>query len=273
MTSVELPDAERRRGLLVSILSFFEARLLSIIFLLIAMLATIAYFFAGWSPPRWLLVVLAAVVFSIPFGLATGVYSRSVLSTTDWVYLVDLDARTVDMAIYRMPPHELARVDVLEGDLAKPSPRIYLGKAVDLDARTCKGTWPGTLDDRELLASLHAVRRCRGKLEEDAKKGFALRSNLHAIVRQATRKNVLQVVETFERGALPGDGQHIDESVTESIDSFDVESAVDLDVDLPDDLDADDLGLDDLDADGNSENSDGLGDLFAGATSDGDGDD
>jgi len=243
----KLPDADRSRGVLVSILSFLEARLLSIVVVLLGMLATIAYFFAGWSPPRWLLVVLAAVVFSIPFGVATGAYSRSVVSSTDWLYLVDLDARTVDMAIYRLPSHELAQFDVLEDDLTKPSPQIYLGKEVDLESRTCKGTWPGTLDDRELLASLHAIRRCRGKLEEDAKKGFALRSNLHAIVRQATRKNVLQVVETFERGTLPGDGKHIDESVQESIDSFDVESTVDLDVDLPDELDTDDLDLDDLD--------------------------
>jgi len=258
----KLPDAERSRGILVSFLSFLEARLLSIVIVLLGMLATIAYFFAGWSPPRWLLVVLAAAVFSIPFGVATGAYSRSVVSSTDWLYLVDLDARTVDMAIYRLPSHELSEFDVLEDDLTKPSPRIYLGKEVDLENRTCKGTWPGTLDDRELLASLHAIRRCRGKLEKDAKKGFALRSNLHAIVRQATRKNVLQVVETFERGTLPGDGKHIDESVEESIDSFDVESAVDLDVDLPDELDADDLDLDELNE---MDNGDGTADDLLGS--------
>ena len=61
----KLPDAERSRGILVSFLSFLEARLLSIVIVLLGMLATIAYFFAGWSPPRWLLVVLAAAVFSI----------------------------------------------------------------------------------------------------------------------------------------------------------------------------------------------------------------
>jgi len=89
-----------------------------------------------WSPDRGTMIACVALVASIPFGFMTGTVSRSLFATTDWVYLVDLDARVLDGAVYRMPSADLAEFEVISGQLTDLSPTLYVGKQVDLEART-----------------------------------------------------------------------------------------------------------------------------------------
>lgn len=261
MTKIREHDSD---SLLISLLSLVEARLLSLLFVIVGLLLLVAYLFAGWSPPRWLLLVLTAGLASVPFGLVTGFAAKSQLSSTDWVYLIDLDARVLDGAVYRMPPHHLAQFDILEGELSHLGPSLYVGKQVNLDELTAKGTWRGTLDDRQLCRSLQAVRECRGQLQEDAKKGFALETNLHAIVRHATQQNVLSIVDTFRKGTLPEEGDALNDATAEAIEEFDVQESLnlaDFEDGLLEDVDVEELtGLDDLDA-AADDAGDGLGDL------------
>jgi len=266
-------------SLLLSLLSLVEARLLSLLFVIVGLLFLVAHLFAGWSPPRWLLLVLTAGLASLPFGLATGYAAKSQLSSTDWVYLIDLDARVLDGAVYRMPPHHLAQFDILEGELTHLAPSLYVGKQVDLDEQTAKGTWRGTLDDRQLCRSLLAVRECRGQLKEDAKKGFALETSLHAIVRNATRQNVRSIVDTFEKGTLPEEGDALDDATAEALEEFDVQESLnlaDFEDGLLEDVDVEKLtDLDELDAEADAagddlDDADTFGDKLIGPFEDGD---
>ncbi|MFC7230328.1 hypothetical protein ACFQMM_01150 [Saliphagus sp. GCM10025308] len=85
---------------------------------------------------------------------------------------------------------------------------------------------------------------CRGMLEEDARKLFALEANLWSIVYRATKDATKSVVETFEEGTLPDRGEGVDVAVNDALEDFGLlEKMNELD---QDDLDLE-ADLDDLD--------------------------
>lgn len=185
---------------------------------------------------------------------------------TNWVpepvsvWLIDVDARVTDGAIYRFPAEDFGALEVVDGDLEQWGPVLYAGSNVDLEEMTVEGTWRGTLTDRELVASLQKVYECRDLLEEDAQRAFAYENNLWSIVRIAAKDAVASVVETFERGTLPDEGDGLDHAVNDALDQFGLErrysgdddALEELDVDLDelgDVLDAADVDADDLDRD------------------------
>ncbi len=186
---------------------------------------------------------------------------------TNWVpepvsiWLVDVDARITDGAIYRFPAEDFSDLEVTDGELEQWGPILFAGTNVDLEAMTVEGTWRGTLTDRELVASLQKVYECRNLLEEDAQRAFAYENNLWSIVRIAAKDAVASVVSTFEKGSLPDEGDGLDHAVNDALDQFglerrysgDADALEKLDVDLDelgDVLEAADVDVDDLDDQG-----------------------
>lgn len=144
----------------------------------------------------------------------------------DWLWnptvywLVDVDARVLEGGIYRIPSQAWTDWDVTDGDLDWVAPNLAFGKNVDLIEQTVEGTWRGTLSDRELLRSLSAVAECRGETLEQAHRGQLLEDHIFTIVREQTQKRVRSIVETFERGALPGDRGDLADDLDEQLEEF-----------------------------------------------------
>lgn len=239
----ELPSRPDR-GVAVAALDVLKARLISIVLVLVAAGVAMTYFVGFWSPPRFVWVVLAAALATLPIAVPSGIYARNQVGSTDWFWLVALDAGHHDLAIARMPQRHIADLDVLDGELSNPAPGVYCCRSFDLDAMTAEGTWAGTLDDRQLLASFQAIRECRNQLERDAREGFLLRNNLYSIIRSAVTRNTRNIVQAFEESALPDRGESIDTIIAETLDDWDPQGSRSLvdDDDLVDlDLDLDDL--------------------------------
>ncbi|MFC6976492.1 hypothetical protein ACFQL1_20325 [Halomicroarcula sp. GCM10025709] len=155
----------------------------------------------GVDIPRNVRIIGLSGLISLVFlGRPTGKKVRSMLWDPNYIWIVDVDARVLEGGIFHMPAQRFQQWTVTEGSLDWVSPNLAFGKQVDLLEQTVEGTWRGTLSDRELMRALQAVEECRGQLEEDAKRGFAIESQAFTIVRNATRKAVFRIVETFEKG-------------------------------------------------------------------------
>lgn len=191
--------------------------------------------YVGFDPeiPRTVKVFFLALALLSPAGYILGNYIVSLLWTTTYIYLVDLDAAETDGAIYRFPFDTFREIETTDGQLDRVSPHFYIGKNVDLENLTVDGTWRGTLSDRELLRQLQKVEECRGILEDDAKRGFVIESQAWTIIRGATRKAVLSVVSTFERGSLPDDGNGINQEIDAALDQFDLDRHIRDETDTP----------------------------------------
>lgn len=172
-----------------------------------------------------LIGVVAAVTTPL-VGRPAGKRVVGMLWDPSFVWLVDLDARRFDAGIYRIPAQRFREWDVTDGSLDWVTPHLAFGKNVDLVNSTVEGCWRGTLSDRELMRSLQAVEECRGQLEDDAKRGFAIESQMWTIVRGATRQAVMRVVSTFERGTLPDEGEGITEEIDSAIEQFGLERKI-----------------------------------------------
>jgi hypothetical protein len=181
----------------------------------------------GVEYPRTLRIMGVAVFASLLFvGRPTASKVRSLLWDPNWIWLVDIDARKTTGAIYRLPGQQFREWTVENGDLDWVRPNLCFCKNVDLEAQTVEGCWRGTLTDRELMRSLQAVEECRGQLEQDAKRGFAIEAQAFTIIRNATRQAVLRIVSTFERGTLPDEGEGLTEEINDAIEQFGIERKI-----------------------------------------------
>lgn len=233
------------------IMEFVRARFLSIVGVAAAAAGVALYLGVDIEIPRQVQVFLLAAVGLSPGAYMVGQYIVSLLWNPNYVYVLDIDAREIDGALYRFPYGTFKELEVVDGVLDQVTNSLYIGKNVDLENLTVEGTWRGTMSDRELLRSLQKIEECRGTLEEDAKRGFIIESQAWTIIRGATRSAVLSVVSTFERGTLPDEGEGINEEIDAALERFDLErqlrdenpdpspedvaeSPEDLDVDLDD---------------------------------------
>jgi hypothetical protein len=208
--------------------------------------------------PRYAKVFLLTMLFLSPFGYIVGKYVVGLLWNPNYIYLLDIDARYIDGALFRFPYEDFRALDVTDGELDQLTNRLYIAKAVDLEAGTVEGTWRGTLDDRELLRSLNKIEECRGRLEEDAKRGFSIETQAFTIIRNATRAATLSIVETFERGTLPDEGDAIGEEIEAALEQFDLDKQIrhiddDDETPTPEEAATDGLDPDDLLDEGTSE--------------------
>lgn len=194
--------------------------------------------FLGIDPevPRWAKLFGLTFLVISPAGYMTGKKVVSLLWEPNYVYLLDIDARYQTGALYRFPFEHFHELEVVAGELDQLTSSLYIGKAVDLEEMTVRGTWRGTLTDRELLTALHKVDQCFGQLREDAKAGFAWENNAFTIIYNATRTGVRRVVETFEQGTLPDEGEGLGDAVDEALERYDLEQEVE---ELEEDLDLD----------------------------------
>jgi len=181
----------------------------------------------GFEYPRNLRVMGLAVFISLlVVGRPTGRKVRSLLWDPNWIWLVDIDARVTKGGIFRLPAQKFSEWTITDGQLDWVSPNLAFAKNVNLDEQTLEGCWRGTLTDRELMRALHAVEECRGQLEEDAKRGFAIEAQAFSIIRNATRKAVLTIVSTFERGTLPDEGDGLTDEIDNAIEQFGIERKI-----------------------------------------------
>lgn len=178
------------------------------------------------SVPRWIKILGLTGAFLSPVGYIAGNKIVSLLWDPNHIYLVDLDAREVDGALYRFPFEDFRDLDVQNGNLCQLTSNLYTGKAVDLETMTATGTWRGTLDDRDLLRSLNKVREVRGTLEQDARRGFVLDTQAWQIVRAAVRRTTEHIVDTFESGTLPDRGEALGAEVDKALEEFNLEKEI-----------------------------------------------
>lgn len=209
------------------IFDFIKTRFLSIVGV-IAVGAGVAMV-AGFNiqvPRFWRVSGLAAAIV-LPYGYIVGNKVVSMLYDPDFIYLVDLDARYLDGALYKFPYTDFRSLEPTEGNFCQLTPNLYTAKQIDLDKMEAEGTWRGTFDDPELLRALHAVHECRGQLEEDARRGFVLETSAFTIIRNAVRQTTLSVVRTFEEGSLPDGGESLHSAIEDQVDEFDLDDSLD----------------------------------------------
>lgn len=185
--------------------------------------------YAGFEPeiPRFWKIALAAGIAMLPVGFVAGNKVIDLLYNPSWIYLVDLAAAEETGALHRFSEADFRDLEVTDGQLDRLAPGLYVGKSVDQELMTVDGTWRGTLTDRELLLSLRKVRECRGQLEDDARRGFVLRSSAFTIVRRAVRETTKSVVATFERGTLPDDGEAMTNAIDAELEEFGISDDLD----------------------------------------------
>lgn len=177
--------------------------------------------------PRWAEVGAVASIPGILIGWAAGVKVDSA-TEPQYHYLIDValpGEAGDDGAMYELAEEDFRELEVLEDDLEHWSSHLHVGKGVRIDDLVVEeGTWMGGLSDRELLTARSQLKVLRGQLEEDAKKGFVLENNAFVIIRGATQSAVRQIVETFEKGTLPDDGNGISKRVEDALEDFDLGS-------------------------------------------------
>lgn len=194
--------------------------------------------YAGWEPqvPRFWYIYGLSFVFLLPAGWFVATYAKSYFPgpQPDWV--IDLDAREVDGAIVKFPPETLREFEVTEGELCQLAPNLYTARRVDLEAEELEGTWRGTMSDPDLLVALEAVYECRGALEDQARRGFAIEKRFFSILRNTTRDEVLSVVRTFEEGSLPDGSKNLVDHINSALEDHDLDDQIKTgadDFDLP----------------------------------------
>lgn len=191
----------------------------------------ISYLGFDFTIPRfWYVFGLSGIVLS-PVGWLVGLKAKEFLIDPNNIWVVDIDARKTDGALYRFPYSDYREFTVVDGEVDQVTPNLAIAKEIDLEAGEMRGCWRGTLTDRELLTALEMVQVCRGQLEDDARVGFTLKNRLWAIVRSATADSVRRIVETFEAGSLPDGGNSLHKHVDRAIENHDVEQFAE---DIPD---------------------------------------
>ncbi|WP_058364894.1 hypothetical protein [Haloparvum sedimenti] len=244
MTTTQ-PREQDQPSPFVLAVDFLKVRFWSIIAVCFAIGAVLVYLEVDFELPRfWLIFVLAFAVGGIPLGLLSGSKVVSLLHNPRRIWLVDLDARVLEGGIFRFSVDEFRSLQVTDEEgntgadysLTQLSDNLYVGKQLDLEEQTVVGTWRGTLDDVELARALAAVARCRGELQQQAQRGFAIETAAPGIVANALRGEVDDVIETIEAGTLPDEGDAISEAIEDRLDELGFEDHLDQ---LQEDLDAD----------------------------------
>ena len=169
---------------------------------------------------------IAFAVVAPTAGRWVGSKAKDWLWDPNWIYVVDLDARYQEGAIYRWPSQQFRELQVTEGKLDWLSPNLACAREVNLNEQTLKGTWRGTFSDRDLLRALSVVYECRESLEEDAKRGFAIEVQAFGIVRRATRNVVRRVVANFESWTLPDEGESLSTEIETAIEQYGLEDRI-----------------------------------------------
>ncbi|WP_233510296.1 hypothetical protein [Haloferax sp. Atlit-4N] len=177
--------------------------------------------------PRSLQIIgLTAGLSAVIAGRWVGGQAVDLMGGPQMMWLVDLDLLERDGAgVYTCPTPRWSEWTVVDGQLWWATPNLAFGRGVDLDAREVAGTWVGSLPDPVLARALEYLRYNRKQLEPKARKGESLEINSFAIVRAAAVKTVKHVVRTFEKGALPDDGEALHSEIDSVLEDFDLDGS------------------------------------------------
>ena len=238
MTGDVDPDGTPRRPTRTELLiEFVQTRFWSIVVFTVLLVGGVAYLASDFQIGKTAKLAVIVFVLTAPFGFLTAGRVVGWLHEPQWRWIIDVDARQSDGAIYRLSPSTFQELEVTDGQLDQWSPMLYAGKGFDREELTIEGCWRGTLPDRELLRAIEKIDECRTQLEDDAKRGFAIETKAWTIIRNATRNAVLSVVDTFESGTLPDDGEGIGQEIEKAVAQFDLDQQIrHVSNDEPDDL-------------------------------------
>lgn len=125
----------------------------------------------------------------------------------EWIYSPDVvhllvvkdDPETV--MLWEMTPQEFDELDVDSGTSLYQwdgNRSLYEADEYRPDEQTVRGSWRGSATTLQLLSHREKVGEVRGRLEDMARRGLALRIRLTSIVRAATTDAVVDVLETLE---------------------------------------------------------------------------
>jgi len=211
------------------LVDFLKTRFWSVVGFVLALVAVLLYLEVDLAIPRyWQIFMLAAVASVGPLGFAVASKVTGWLHNPREILIVDLDARKLDGAVFRLSRDDFHALEVtdeegnsdVDYDLTQLAPDLYVGKELDQEEKTVVGTWRGTLGDVELARSLAAVRRCRGELQDKAQRGFAIETAAPAIVSNALRGEIDSLMETIEAGTLPDEGDAVTDAIEERLEDL-----------------------------------------------------
>jgi hypothetical protein len=145
------------------------------------------------------------------------------LHSPNWVYLLEVDAREDDFALWKLSPEQFADLDVLHGELHRLSAtdEVWEAQAYVPDRNSAIGTWRGSASDMELIADRERIDELRGTLEEQAQEGMSIRIKVGAIVRSAVNDIVHDIVGQYE-GITIHRGEQVENSVQEALEDYDL---------------------------------------------------
>jgi hypothetical protein len=209
------------------------------------LVAAIAAYF-GWEIeiPRWAKLFVVTLVIGGFLGAAPADRLVSWLFRPSFTYLVDVDARTDDFAVWKLPPDAWRELEVDDGELhqVRATAPAWECESYDPETNTATGTWRGSASDLELVEDRERIDEIKTELEDLAKEGLSIRIKQSGIVRSSVRTIVKSFVEGFERETLY-DGSAIEDAVTDALSHWE-ESDDDQEAD-------DDLGDDGTEAEAN----------------------
>lgn len=139
------------------------------------------------------------------------------------VWLLELDARETDIALYKLTPQQFADMTVVHDDLYRLSGlvEVWACRAYVEDRNTAIGTWMGSASDMELVRERERINEIRETLEDEAKRGVRLRMQLSSIVRDAVNRITNDFITTYE-GEVIYSGDRIGDAVDEAMDDYEL---------------------------------------------------
>jgi len=186
----------------------------------ILLLAGAGAVFFGWNPsvPRWLHVTGLAFGAAALLGYAPAARLVKWLYKPSYTYLVDVDARTNEFAVWQLPPDVWRDLEVLDGELyeVRSTAPAWECRGYDPEANEATGTWRGSASDLEFIEDRERIDEIRGVLEDLAKEGLTYRVKQSGIVRSAVRGIVLSFIEGFESETLY-EGSAVKDSVDDAL--------------------------------------------------------
>lgn len=175
--------------------------------------------------PRWLRLFAITAGIGIALGYAPAARIVAWLYRPTYTYLVDVDSRTDEFAIWQLPPKVWRDLEVTEGELydVRAIAPAWECREYDPEENTAIGTWRGSASDLELIEDRDAIDEIRTILEELAQEGLSIRIKQSGIVRSAVRGIVMSFVEGFESETLY-DGENVKKSVERALNRWNFES-------------------------------------------------
>jgi hypothetical protein len=215
MTNPEYVDGKDRSTDWKDVLVRDRWRILGVLLIGAAVLVLIG---VDLEIPRGYRVFAVTLFIGLVLGFAPASRLVDYLYSPSYTYLLELDARGDEIALWQLPPKVWRDLDVTDGELhqLRAAAPAWECQTYDAEQNTATGTWRGSASDYELISSRERIDEIRTVLEDLAQEGLTMRVKQSGIVRTAVRGIVLSFVEGFERETLY-DGEEIGAAVDKAL--------------------------------------------------------